>query len=78
MHTPRTEFEEEEHIEASEPERLDREIVAGDDRVGMGTQELAPAELGASAGRQHAGLPQDLGERPTSPTFLCASFRPDR
>lgn len=29
----------------------------------MGTQELAPAELGASAGRRHAGLTEDLGDR---------------
>jgi hypothetical protein len=62
MHTPRAKLEEE-HIEASEPERLDREKVASDDRVGVGTQEIAPAELGASAGRRHAGLPQDLGDR---------------
>src|SRR2546430_10307426 len=63
MHTPRAEFEEEERIEACEPERLDGEKVAGDDRVGVRTQELSPAELDASAGRKHAGLPQDLGDR---------------
>src|SRR6266699_1671693 len=63
MDTPAAELEEEEHIEAPEPERLDSEEVAGDDRVGVGTQEVAPAELGASAGRRHAGLPQDLGDR---------------
>ncbi len=57
------EFEEEEHVEASEPERLDGEEVAGDDRVGVGVQELAPAELGASARRRHAALPKDLGDR---------------
>src|SRR5438128_8274123 len=63
MHTPPAELEEEEHIQPSEPERLDREKVAGDNRAGVGTQELAPAELGASADRRHAGLPQDLGDR---------------
>src|SRR5207247_9305568 len=63
MDTPAAELEEEEHIEAPEPERLDSEEVAGDDRVGVGTQEVAPAELGANAGRRHAGLPQDLGDR---------------
>src|SRR6266699_4361274 len=63
MDTPAAELEEEEHIEAPEPERLDSEEVAGDDRVGVRPQELAPAELGASAGRRHAGLPQDLGDR---------------
>jgi hypothetical protein len=52
VHAPAAKLEEEEHIEASEPERLDREEVAGDDRVGMGTQELAPAQLGACAGRR--------------------------
>src|SRR5512132_2384137 len=63
MHTPRAEREEEEHVEASEPERLDGEKVTGDDRVGVRTQEVAPAELGASAGRRQAGLPEDLGDR---------------
>ena len=53
----------EEHVEASEPERLDAEKVTGDDRVGVRTQEVAPAELGASAGRRDAGLPQNLGDR---------------
>src|SRR5204863_3172041 len=60
---PAVELEEEEHIEASEPERFDSEEVAGDDRVGVSTHEVAPAELGASTGRRHAGLPQDLGDR---------------
>ena len=63
MDTPAAEFEEEEHREASEPQRVDREEVAGDDRVGVGTQEGAPTELGTSTGRGNAGLPQDLGDR---------------
>src|SRR5437870_5539321 len=63
MDSPAAELEEEEHIEPPEPERLDREKVAGDDRVGVGTQEVAPAELGASTGRRQAGLAQDLGDR---------------
>jgi hypothetical protein len=29
----------------------------------VGPQELAPAELGANAGRRHAGSPQELGDR---------------
>jgi hypothetical protein len=29
----------------------------------VGTEEVAPAELGASAGWRHAGLPEDLGDR---------------
>jgi selenocysteine lyase/cysteine desulfurase len=51
------ELDEEQRVEASEPERLDREEVAGDHRVGVGTDELAPAELRASAGRGHASPP---------------------
>jgi hypothetical protein len=57
---PRLEFDEEEHIQAPEPERLDGEEVARDDRRGIGTEELAPTEQGASAGRRHVGLPEDL------------------
>ncbi len=60
---PAAELEEEEHIEAAEPERVDREEIAGDDRLGVSAQELAPAELGAGAGRGHPGLPEDLGDR---------------
>jgi hypothetical protein len=63
VHTPRAEFDEEEHIQAPEPEGLDGEEVARDDRRGVGRQELAPAELGASAGRRDAALPEDLGDR---------------
>jgi hypothetical protein len=63
VHPPAAELKEEEHIQASEPERLDGEKVAGDDRVGVRTQEVAPAELGASACRRDARLPQDLGDR---------------
>src|SRR5947208_188661 len=48
---------------AADQERFDSEEVAGDDRVGVSTHEVAPAELGASTGRRHAGLPQDLGDR---------------
>ena len=63
VHAPAAEFEKEDHVEASEPERLDREKVAGDDRVGVRTQEVAPAELGTIAGRRHARVPQDRGDR---------------
>src|SRR5437016_2163518 len=41
MDSPAVEFEEEEHVETSEPERFDGEKVAGDDRVGVRTQEGA-------------------------------------
>jgi hypothetical protein len=49
--TPVAELEEEEHIQASEPERLDSEEIGDDDRLGVGAQEVAPTELGASTGR---------------------------
>jgi hypothetical protein len=73
VHLPRAELEEEEHVQASAPERLDGEEVARDDRRGVRTQELAPAELGASAGRRRAGLPEDLGDcrRRDSLTDTC-------
>src|SRR6266545_8122805 len=53
VHAPAAELEEEEHIEAAEPERVDREEITGDNRLGVSAQELAPAKLGASAGRGH-------------------------
>src|SRR6266542_1289809 len=64
---------EEEHIQASEPERLDGEEVARHDRRGVGAKELVPAELGASAGRRHTGLPEDLRDccRRDSLTDAC-------
>ncbi len=58
-----SEFDEEEHVQAAEPERLDGEEVAGDHRGSLGAEELAPVELGASAGRRDAGLTEDLGDR---------------
>jgi hypothetical protein len=63
VHAPRAELDEEEHVQAAEPERFDGEEVAGDHRRGMGTEELAPTQLGASAGRGDTRLTQDLGDR---------------
>src|SRR6266511_314137 len=60
---PRAELDEEEHIQAAEPERLNGEEVAGEHRRGMGMEEVAPAELRATASRRHAGLPEDRGDR---------------
>ena len=51
---PAADLEEEEHIETAEPERVDHKEIARDDRLGVSAQELAPAELGASAGRGNA------------------------
>src|SRR5215210_8074127 len=73
VHPPRAELDEEEHIQASEPERLDGEEVARHDRRGVGAKELVPAESGASAGRRHTGLPEDLRDccRRDSLTDAC-------
>src|SRR6266542_1579749 len=60
---PRSELEEEEHVQASEPERLNGEEVAGEHRLGMRTQELTPAEPSPGVGGRQAGLPEDLGHR---------------
>src|SRR5215211_6112931 len=62
MHTPTVELEEEEHVEPSEPERLDSEEVARDDRCRVGTQESAPAESSARLGGWQAGLAENLGD----------------
>ncbi len=63
VHAPAADLEEEDHIEAAEPERVDGKEIAGDNRLGVRAQELAPAELGASAGRGYACLSEDLGDR---------------
>ena len=69
VHAPTVELEEEEHIEASEPERVDGKEIAGNDRLRVSGQELAPAELGASARRGHACLSEDLGDRRCRDTY---------
>jgi hypothetical protein len=56
VHAPRAELDEEEHVQAAEPERLDGEELAGDHRRGTGTEELTPTQLGASAGRGNTHL----------------------
>ncbi len=63
MHATAAELDEEEHVQASEPERLDGEEVAGDHRLRLRTEELAPAQASPGAGGRHAGLPQDLPNR---------------
>src|SRR6266508_66912 len=62
MHTPSAKLDEEEHIQTSEPERLDGEEIARDHRLGMRPQELAPAEPSSGTGRRHPGLAEDLGD----------------
>src|SRR6266540_4092298 len=63
VHAPRAELEEEEHVQASEPERLNGEEVAGEHRFGMCAQERTPAEPSPGVGRWQAGPPEDLGHR---------------
>ena len=62
MDAPAADLEEEQHIESSEPERLDSEEVARDDRCRVGTQESAPAESSARLGGWQAGLAENLGD----------------
>ena len=42
QHTPALQFDEEEHVEGLQSDRLDGEEVTGDDRGGLGAHELAP------------------------------------
>ena len=63
MNAAAAEFDEEEDVQAAEPQRFDGEEVAGDHRGGIRTKELAPVELGASAGRRDACVTEDLGNR---------------
>jgi hypothetical protein len=60
VHAARAELQEEEHIKATKPDRLNSEEIARNDRLGVRAQELAPAETSPRAGRRHAGLSQDL------------------
>src|SRR5213596_796543 len=61
MHAPASQLNEEEHVEASEPECLDREEVARDHRMRVRTDERAPAEPSPRTGGRHVCLAQDLG-----------------
>ena len=62
VNAARAKLKKEEHVDPAEPKRLDREKVASNHRRGVRTDEHAPTELDARAGRWHAGLPQDLGD----------------
>ena len=52
--------EEEEDVEAPEPERLHREEVDRQDLVCMLSNELTPGALAATWGRQESVVPQDV------------------
>ena len=42
QYPPAMQFDEEEHVQGLQPDRLDGEQVTGDDRGGLGAHELAP------------------------------------
>ena len=60
---PGGQFQEEQHVQALEENRVDGEEVAGHDRVGLGGEELFPGRAGAAGCRVDAGLVQDLPDR---------------
>jgi hypothetical protein len=53
------ELDEEQHIQALEPDRVDREEVGGQDLVGVLAEELAPAGPGSEGRRRHAMAAED-------------------
>src|SRR5437588_12876438 len=55
--------EEDEHVEAAQPNRVDSEEVAGEDRVGMCSQEAAPRLRVAPRGRRQSGGGEDVANR---------------
>jgi hypothetical protein len=63
MHTPALQLDEEEHVQPSKPERLDREEITRDHRLGLRTEELTPAEPSPRLRGRHPGPPQDLPHR---------------
>jgi hypothetical protein len=60
---PTAKLNEEQHIEASEPERLNREEITGEHRPGVRPQELTPADPSTRASGRHTRQPKDLGDR---------------
>jgi hypothetical protein len=62
--------DEEEHVEAAQKDRLDREEVTGDDACRLRAQELAPAETGATRRRLQAGA----SEQP--PALVAETMKP--
>src|SRR5215218_4289507 len=57
VHASSAELDEEEHLQASEPERVDGEEVAGDDSRRLRTDELAPGKPALLARRTQIRLP---------------------
>jgi hypothetical protein len=49
--TPRLQFDGEEHVQRTEPGRLDREEVGGEDPACLAAQELAPGRSSAAGSR---------------------------
>src|SRR5215211_5050164 len=55
---PGADLDEEQYIQRLQPDRLHREEVAGDDHLGLGSEELGPGGPGASWRRTQAVSPQ--------------------
>ena len=52
----------EEHVQPAEPERVDREEIAGDHRLGVRPEQLVPREAAALARRAQPLAAQDLAD----------------
>ena len=63
MYPPAAQLDKEEHVEASEPERVDGEEIAGDHGLCVRTKELTPAQPSPRLGRRDTGLAQDGANR---------------
>jgi hypothetical protein len=74
------EFDEEQHVDPFEEHGVDREDVAGQDRVRLGGQELSPGRARPAWCRVHAGAVQDLpdsaGRNPVAQTNEFAPHAP--
>jgi len=55
--------EEDEHAQTAKPDGVDREEVAGEDRLAVRAQEGAPRVPVAVGRRRHTGLAQDVADR---------------
>jgi hypothetical protein len=58
MHTAAAQLDEEEHVEALQPDRLDREEIDGQQTLAVSANELAPRRLPAFTGRSETGGPE--------------------
>ena len=63
MHTAAAQFDEEEHVEALQPDRLDGEEVDGRQTLAVSANELAPRRFPAFTGRSETGGPEPRAHR---------------